>query len=106
MKRLGFINIKKLEPNSTKVFSLNDFSLIEENPVFNFNLDQNIDSFERWIKAFQDAIKKGPMELEKKVFIGLSGGYDSGAIAKELDNQRVNFKGYSIIGKESKKVFK
>jgi asparagine synthetase B (glutamine-hydrolysing) len=38
------------------------------------------------------------------MFVGMSSGYDSGAIACELEKQRANFKAYSIVNNENTNV--
>jgi asparagine synthase (glutamine-hydrolysing) len=61
------------------------------------------DNYDDWIKAFENAIKK---RATNGCFIGLSSGYDSGAISKELSKQRVKFKAYSILNNENEEIIK
>ena len=104
LNRLGFYNIKKIDANTTEVYSLEERKLLNKSSIFDFDLDQHIDSYDRWIEAFGKSIRKRSSGVREKIFIGLSSGYDSGAIGRELHNQNVLFKGYSIIGKENKEV--
>ena len=62
---------------------------------------QNKTSYDDWLKAFENSIKKRAVD---GCFIGLSSGYDSGAITKELCNQGVKFKAYAIYNNENEDV--
>ena len=95
----GHKDVKKLQPNTTRIINLDDFSF-KLSKVTEFNLEQNIDSFERWTKAFEESIAKRTRNCREKVFIGLSSGHDSGAICNELIKQNKEFKAYSVIGDE------
>ena len=67
-----------------------------------FDFDhQTKTTFDDWLKAFENSIKK---RAEDGCFIGLSSGYDSGAITKELCNQGVKFKAYTIYNNENEGV--
>jgi asparagine synthetase B (glutamine-hydrolysing) len=70
------------------------------NHKFDFN-NQTKTSYDDWLKAFENAIKKRATD---GCFIGLSSGYDSGAITRELTNQNVKFKAYVIYNHENKEV--
>lgn len=59
------------------------------------------ETYDDWIKAFEQAIHK---RATYKCFIGLSSGYDSGAIACELYKQDVIFKAYSVLNNENKEI--
>lgn len=69
----------------------------ETKNVYEFDLNQHKDSYLGWIHAFKRAVKK---RAAPGCFIGLSSGYDSGAIACELLKQGVDFKAYLIQGHE------
>lgn len=97
---LGFNNPTKLYGNITKVYNLKNFNLTHEFKNYNFDLNQHKDSFEDWIKAFENSIRKRTLNAQYGIYLGLSSGYDSGAIACELLKQKVNFKAYTIIGPE------
>lgn len=59
---------------------------------------QHKDSYDDWITAFEAAIRKRAVP---GCFLGLSSGYDSGAIACELLRQNVPFKAYLYCGMEN-----
>ena len=98
---LGFTNGQKLFANSTKVYNLKTLQQISEIKNFVFNTDQYKTSYDGWITAFENSIKKRTANTDKGMFLGLSSGYDSGAIACELEKQKRKFKAYSIINSEN-----
>ena len=107
LERLDFPNeIKKIEANTTEIYSFKDFSLLNKFKIKNFDLNQHKDSYFDWINAFKKSIEKRTKNTKEKIYIGLSSGYDSGAIAKELNNQNISFKAFSILGKENKDIIK
>jgi asparagine synthetase B (glutamine-hydrolysing) len=101
---VGLANPIKLYGNKTKVYDLKSLALINELSNVKFDLKQHKESFEDWILAFKNSIKKRTSNTEAKIFLGLSSGYDSGAIACELTNQGVPFKSYTVIGSERRGI--
>lgn len=73
----------------------------ESKNIYEWDLKQYKDTYDDWIKAFEKAVKK---RATKGCFLGLSSGYDSGAIACELLKQKVDFKAYVIKGREDAQV--
>lgn len=105
LKKLGYANILKMDPNTTLIIDLKTRTLLEKRLVHNFDVsNQNKDTFEDWVSAFEKSIKKRTNGIREKIFIGLSGGYDSGAICCELLNQNVKFKSYTVIGTENSNI--
>ncbi len=102
--RLGFSDIIKLPANTRLLIDMDSLSILDRGLVYDFNLDQIKDTFDDWISAFKESIRKRTDGIREKVFIGLSSGYDSGAIACELRNQKVPHKAYSVTGSENMKV--
>jgi len=70
------------------------------NHAFDFD-NQYKETYDDWLEAFRNAIQKRAVD---GCFIGLSSGYDSGAITKEMLNQGVDFKAYAIYYNENKEV--
>ena len=64
------------------------------------------DSFDRWCDAFSASIKKRTQNTTHGMFLGLSSGFDSGAIACELHKQGIVATGYSIVNNENPDVMK
>tara|TARA_B100001113_G_C21111378_1_gene623410 strand:- start:821 stop:2128 length:1308 start_codon:yes stop_codon:yes gene_type:complete len=102
LKELGFSNTIRTKPNTTYVIDLNtgDFSNFQ---ITSFDLKQHKTSYDDWLETFDRAIKKRALHSgDKKLFIGLSSGYDSGAIACSLSKLEVDTKSYSIYASENR----
>jgi len=95
-------NIKKLEANKTIIFDLNTFEKKNETTVYDFDLNQHKTNFDDWNKAFENAIRKRTSNLKKKLFVSLSSGYDSGSICCALNKLNINYKTYTVNGKEDR----
>ena len=104
IQRNNMKNIIKLEANKTILFNLNTLQKIKETYVYKFDLNQHKQNYNDWVKAFDNAIKKRIADSQKKVFVSLSSGYDSGAICCALNQQKFNYKTYTILGSEDAKV--
>ena len=96
---LDYKNVKKMKPNTCKVYKISDYSKLDEFQIVNFDLNQHKTNFDDWTQSFEDSIHKRTSNTDKKIFMGLSSGYDSGAIACELLKQKKPFKAYSVVGK-------
>jgi asparagine synthetase B (glutamine-hydrolysing) len=101
---LGFSKVEKIPANTLVEIGLEDGSLAIESGLFQFDLAQYKEDFNDWEAAFQASITKRTAHVSKQIFIGLSSGYDSGAIACELISQKVAFKSYSLLGIEDPSV--
>lgn len=106
IKRLDIDNIEMVMPNTTNVFNLNTMKSISSFKITEFSIDQYKENYNDWIYAFKKSIKKRIDRLKVKSFYGLSSGYDSGAIACELENQNANTEGFTIIADENRSVLK
>ena len=105
LTRLGFVNIRQVEPNCTTVYDIK-WKAITKTPVFEFDLEQRKRTFDDWTIAFKEAIKKRWITSSQRAFIGLSSGYDSGAIHCELNQQKVDYHAYSTVGSERVETLK
>jgi asparagine synthase (glutamine-hydrolysing) len=102
--RLGFKDVKRLSPNTVLVLDIN-LDQRDKYEIYSFSLDQHKKSFADWNVAFYNSINKRCLKnVRESIFIGLSSGYDSGAIACELINQKVQFSAYTIMGSEDKNI--
>lgn len=73
--------------------------------VHNFDFDnQTKNSYDEWILAFDNAVLK--RSKGKKVFLGLSSGYDSGAIHCSLKKQNIENVPFTIKGSENLDIIK
>ncbi len=75
----------------------------ESRTIYEWDLNQYKNTYDDWIVAFEKAVRK---RATKDCFLGLSSGYDSGAIACELLKQKVDFKAYIIKAKEDEDILK
>lgn len=103
LKKLGFENIQKAKPNTIYKLNLQTFKL-ETFTLTEFDCKQYKTDLADWNLAFSNSISKRTMNVDKKVFIGLSSGYDSGVICCELLKQNVDFKAFSVVGTEDHNV--
>jgi asparagine synthetase B (glutamine-hydrolysing) len=103
LKKLGFQNIQKAKPNTIYKLDLQTFKL-ETSVLTEFDCKQYKTDLTDWDLSFSNSISKRTKNIDKKVFIGLSSGYDSGVICCELLKQNVDFKAFSVVGTEDHNV--
>lgn len=106
LEKLGYTNINKVPPNTSIIIDIISGEIINQATITEFDLNQTKDNYDDWINAFKESITKRTKNLREKLFLGLSGGYDSGAICCELLNQNVNFTTYTVIGTENENTLK
>lgn len=90
----------KLKPNTIRIVNM-DTDEFEEKELYPWSFDQFKNTYDDWISAFEKAIKK---RAKDDCFLGLSSGYDSGAIACEMLKQGVKFKSYIFKGQEDQSI--
>jgi len=105
VKSLG-IKAVKLEANTILTLELDSKAHVNSIRTYDFVLHQFNDSFDGWIRAFEESVRKRTRDIREKVFIGLSSGYDSGGIACELNKQNVPYKAYTVVGHEDQDVLR
>jgi len=98
---IGFTNGKKLIANTTEIYNLDSLNLITTYSNKIFDIRQHKNTYDDWITAFEKSIEKRIKNTPHKMFCGMSSGYDSGAIAFELQKQKANFKAYTILNNEN-----
>lgn len=101
IQRNGHANIKRTEPNLTYYYNYRT-NVLQQYVIHNFSLTQYKDSFDDWIYAFEKAIFK--RANGQAVHMGLSSGYDSGAIFCELNKKDYEFAAISFKGIESEDI--
>lgn len=104
LQGLGFCHGQKLKANTTKVYDLKYSKAILQYVNFEFDITQHKNTFDDWIDAFGCSIHKRTQNTAHGMFVGMSSGYDSGAIACELEKQKINFKAYTITNNENMSV--
>ena len=103
--KIGYNDVKKFPPNKTMVFDLKTKELLNEFTIVEFDIhNQHKTTMDDWYIAYEESIRKRTFNLREKLFIGLSSGYDSGAICCELINQGVKFKTFTLRGTENENI--
>lgn len=101
---LGFKNIKRLIPNNSYTYNLNT-KQVSYKKIYEFNLDQHVDSFDLWENAFLSSLSKRIKNTRGAVVVPMSSGHDSGSIVCGLNQLKFeNFCVYSITGYEDEKI--
>jgi asparagine synthetase B (glutamine-hydrolysing) len=95
LKLMGFNHTEKMSANLVLTFSIKTLEPINVKQVYNFNLNQYKENYDDWCIAFEKAVLKRYSE-KYPVFICLSSGYDSGAIACALNRHNKKFYSYTI----------
>ena len=106
LERLGFHTISQVNPNTTHVLQLSTRQLLQQQTIYDFDLKQYKTNFDDWNKAFENAIKKRTSGIKHNIFIGLSGGYDSGLISCVLHKLGIDYTAYTILGSEDIELVK
>lgn len=78
-----------------------EFNNYDINQFYNYKFDfdhQYKTDFNGWMRAYEKAISR---RVEPNCFMGMSSGYDSGAMACEMLRQGVKFKVFSIMNNEN-----
>ena len=93
----------KVPPNTSYVYKLSG-GLNDSFTLYDWDLTQNIKTYDKWIEAFEESIAKRTKDVTDQLFVGLSSGYDSGAIACELKKQNIPFEAYTLVANENMKI--
>lgn len=104
LEKLNYKNIKKANPNTIYTICLKTFKIINQEPIYDFDLNQYKTTYEDWVNSFEKSIKKRINNTNKKIFIGLSSGYDSGLIFNELIKNNIDFYSYTLLGDENENI--
>jgi asparagine synthetase B (glutamine-hydrolysing) len=93
----------KIWANTIEIIRISDGTIIDKiYPYHHWNFNnQFTNSYDKCLEAFEISISK---RAKENCFIGLSSGYDSGAIACELNRQNVNFRAFSIKASETLEI--
>ena len=107
--RLGFRSrdIHMVGPNRVLTISLESFRITKQNTAFEFDLRQFKSSTGDFISAFNEAVKLRTQDLDetkRPLFVGLSSGFDSGAIHASLHQQSVRHHAFALLAEEIPKM--
>ena len=104
LEKLKFDRIYSCEANKTIVFDLDTLQPISEFAVYDFDLKQHKSTYDDWIVSFKESIRKRIRDTDKQIFLGLSSGYDSGAIYNEMLLNKQPFYTYTLTGTENDEI--
>ncbi len=96
--------IKKLEPNTILTFDVDSRKLLTNSTTHTFSLSQSKTNYDDFAAAFHSSIVKRTSRLHTSPFVGLSSGYDSGAIACALANHSIPSHALTISGMEDHRI--
>ena len=100
--RLDLKQTSKLLPNTTYIFNINNFKLLEEKRVFTFDLNNQIKkNYDDWCVQFINSVRKRSENFNSEIFVGLSSGYDSGSICCALNLLNKKYNSFTIPAKEN-----
>ena len=104
LERLGCCNDPKkrfqVPPNTVLVINLVTRFIISQFAVFEFDTNQHKTGVQDWVDTFHNAVEKRVRYQRHGVFLGLSSGYDSGAVQLALHNLRKPHFAYTIYAEE------
>lgn len=93
---------ERMLPNEIIQVSLTTGKMVNKETTHDFDFNhQSIDTYDRWIESFEKAVLT---RSKHKCFMGLSSGYDSGAIAYCMKKYGVDFRAYSISKNENLEI--
>lgn len=79
-------------------------SVLSRRPLKVFDLRQHKNHTRSWEAAFRRAVRMRTRGVKHRIFIGLSSGYDSGAIMLALHLERASFMAYHVPSNEQAEV--
>ena len=100
---LGTDGLVTAEPNTHYILNTRTGGVACE-PIYEWDFEPRYDHLERWLAAFEASLAKRAPKEAGKVALGLSSGYDSGAIAAELLRQGRPVHIYVVPGTEDHKL--
>lgn len=106
LTRLGFENPQKINANTTLIFSFenNVAKLIDTLTIFNFDLEQKKTTYDDWVIAFDNAVKKRTRNTQYEIFVCLSSGYDSGILCCSLNKNNIPYNTYTVEAIENLEI--
>lgn len=103
LDRIGLEAARPLFPNRVVEYALDGTSIVSRE-IYSFNIAQHSDDIDGWFACFEAAVAKRVKHLRGVPFVGLSSGYDSGAIAAALIALKAPFMSVTVEGREDRNV--
>eukprot|EP01065_Artemidia_motanka_P027279 TRINITY_DN324_c0_g2_i4.p1 TRINITY_DN324_c0_g2~~TRINITY_DN324_c0_g2_i4.p1 ORF type:complete len:702 (+),score=74.55 TRINITY_DN324_c0_g2_i4:53-2107(+) len=92
-------------PNSVTSFSMEPpFKQLWRHQVVQWDKRQYKTNTDDWIRAFEAAVRRRTVGTAHATFIGLSSGYDSGALMLALHRQKTPFLVYTVRASEDQRI--
>jgi asparagine synthetase B (glutamine-hydrolysing) len=104
LEELGFKDIYKLEANVILKLCLNNYRFNLIGNVHKFKLSQHKGKLNDFNEALINSIKLRTNNIQHKLFITLSSGYDSGTLACLLKQLNIDFYTYTSLKGENKDI--
>ncbi|NCD17238.1 MAG: hypothetical protein EOL91_07975 [Actinobacteria bacterium] len=92
---------KKVPANTLIIKRISNGETLEKKKYHEWDWEQYKTNIDDCVSAFEQAVAK---RYKEKCFLGLSSGYDSGAIALALHKMNADFKCFTIIASEEKHI--
>jgi asparagine synthetase B (glutamine-hydrolysing) len=95
---LGLVDTMEFPPNSLTAISLVNLKITRRFNLRTFDLEQGSGTLDRWCELFDESVRKR-LKVDnhsEPIFVGLSSGYDSGAITASLKKTKTKFVALSI----------
>ena len=100
LPRAEVSRIQAAVPNEALVLGM-DGTVHSRRTLFTFDLRQHKQHTNDWEAAFLKAVRVRTANIKHRIFIGMSSGYDSGAIALALHQQGTKFMSYTVTANEN-----
>ncbi len=110
LTRMGFKNTTDISMNTVMIFSMEELKLVRKFSYHQFDLqNQHVTTTLDWEDAFLEAVCKrasipiadgNTLSKRRKIFLGLSSGYDSGGIHAALIHLGIPHHTYSVPAEE------
>lgn len=101
LDKLDFKDPIKIKPNTTLIFDISDRKLMEQYTVYDFNIVQKKNTYDDWIRAFDNAILKRTANTKHQIIVCMSSGYDSGIICCALNKFDTPYVTYTVPSVEN-----
>ena len=97
---LKCLNVKEVKNNTVYIYNINN-SEMKTKILHNFDFSKQYKTtYEDWEKAFLNSIKKRISNKNRKKFVCLSSGYDSGCICLAANLLMEDYKTFTINARE------
>lgn len=103
LKAAGLEHVEMVTPNSllTATMTASDVLVEAVQPAIRFDLRQDEGSYDAWMHAFMQSVRKRATHGSQPIAVFLSSGYDSGAICLALNLLGIPYTTFSVLGQES-----